>query len=92
MKAWSQDLDQKFAQLTSGPDDITGASQLQEVNNVYIHISNHQVKLLHCLTNNIYNSLFNLPGLPTKFQRTNSPHRRQTNCRGNEGENGSNIQ
>ena len=45
MKAWSQDLDQKFAQLTSGPDDITGASQLQEVNNVYIHISNHQVTL-----------------------------------------------
>ena len=31
MKTWSHDLDQKFAQLTSGPNDITGASQLQEV-------------------------------------------------------------
>ena len=31
MKTWSKNLDQKFAQLTSGTDDITGASQLQEV-------------------------------------------------------------
>ena len=38
MKTWSQDLDQKFAQLTSGPNDITGASQLQEVHNMSISV------------------------------------------------------
>ena len=38
MKTWSQDLDQKFAQLTSGPNDITGASQLQEVYNMSISV------------------------------------------------------
>ena len=31
MKAWSEGLDQKFDQMTSGSNDVTGAYQLQQV-------------------------------------------------------------
>ena len=77
MKTWSQDLDQKFAQLTSGPNDITGASQLQEVYNMYISVQYtwDNDRYTNCLLNIMYNFLFKLPGLPTKFQRRNNPYR-----------------
>ena len=80
MKTWSQDLDQKFAQLTSGPNDITGASQLQEVYIIALYIwyaaslsNNDRNRMCFCYIT--HNFSFKLPGLPTKFQRTNNPYR-----------------
>ncbi len=33
MKIWSKELDDKFLKITTGSNDITGASQLQNVSN-----------------------------------------------------------
>ena len=37
MKSWSESLDQKFDQMTSGSSDITGAYQLKQVGKLVLN-------------------------------------------------------
>ena len=70
MTAWSEGLDQKFDQMTSGSNDITGAYQLQQVI-VIINlklISNPTVKSKGNLDDEGFSRIFIILGLSTKIQ------------------------
>ena len=78
MKIWSKGLDDKFSEITTGSNDITGASQLQNVSNFHLVVfkPNNIFLSVNCFCIYEYVKLimyyYNSPGVQAKFQWTNT--------------------
>ena len=74
MKAWSEGLDQKFDQMTSGSNDVTGAYQLQQVIATvnFKLISNPTVNIESKVNDELFSRISIFLGLSTKIQWSNT--------------------